>query len=99
MDSRQHVVTGAFSYTGKYITRDLLARGDRGKTLTGHPSPPSPFGDRVAAERFNFDRPEALVESLRGADTLFNTYWIRFPYGKMTYERAVATPATLIAAP
>jgi len=32
-----HAVTGAFSYTGKYIARRLLAEGARVRTLTGHP--------------------------------------------------------------
>src|SRR5690606_36587488 len=43
-----HVVTGAFGYTGRYITRRLLERGLRVKTLTGHPDRPNPFGDQVA---------------------------------------------------
>ncbi|MEE3141611.1 MAG: hypothetical protein VX307_03370 [Chloroflexota bacterium] len=32
-----NVVTGAFGYTGKYITHLLLASGVQVKTLTGHP--------------------------------------------------------------
>ena len=32
-----NVVTGALGYTGKYITRLLLASGVQVKTLTGHP--------------------------------------------------------------
>ena len=33
------VVTGAFSYTGGFIARRLLASGHRVRTLTGHPDP------------------------------------------------------------
>ena len=33
-----HVVTGAFSYTGKYIARRLLAEGHSVRTLTGPPT-------------------------------------------------------------
>ena len=36
-------VTGAFSYSGKYITKRLLARGEEVVTLTGHPNRPDPF--------------------------------------------------------
>ena len=97
-DAELNVVTGAFSYTGKYITRRLLAMGKAVRTLTGHPDRPSPFGDRVQALPFNFDRPTELAESLRGATTLYNTYWVRFPRGKLTYDRAVENTKTLIKA-
>jgi len=92
------VVTGAFGYTGKYITRRLLALGKRVKTLTGRPGWPNPFGEQVSVAPFNFDRPEELVESLQGATTLYNTYWVRFPRGSVTYEKAVANTKTLITA-
>jgi uncharacterized protein YbjT (DUF2867 family) len=97
-DQELNVVTGAFGYTGKYITRRLLERGIAVKTLTGHPAHPNPFGDGVAAMPFNFDRPAALVESLRGATTVFNTYWIRFERGAMTFDRAVQNITSLIGA-
>jgi len=98
-DAKLDVVTGAFGYTGKYIARRLLAQGRKVKTLTGHPQRPNPFGeDRVAAVPFNFDKPDALRESLRGISTLYNTYWVRFSHGPVTFERAVQNTKTLIAA-
>ena len=93
-----HVVTGAFGYSGRYITRKLLARGIRVKTLTGHPDRPNPFGDQVAIAPFNFDRPDELVKSLEGATVLYNTYWVRFSRGQNSHERAVANTQTLIRA-
>jgi NADH dehydrogenase len=45
-----------------------------------------------------FDRPSDLRESLRGASTLYNTYWVRFPRGEVTYEKAVENTRVLIAA-
>ncbi|MGH2593219.1 MAG: SDR family oxidoreductase [Anaerolineae bacterium] len=96
--SELNVVTGAFGYTGKYITRRLLALGRRVKTLTGHPDRPNPFGDRVSAAPFNFDNPAALVASLRGAATLYNTYWVRFSHGQVTFEQAIENTKTLITA-
>ena len=90
-----NVVTGAFGYTGKYITRRLLALGQRVKTLTGHPDRPNPFGDRVSVAPFDFDRPAALAESLRGATTLYSTYWVRFNYRDITFDRAVENLRTL----
>lgn len=93
---RVNIVTGAFSYTGKYIARRLLAQGEAVRTLTGHPHRPHPFGDQVEVYPYNFDRPDALVESLRGAEVLYNNYWIRFAYGEMTFERAVDNTRVLI---
>lgn len=92
------VITGAFSYTGKYATRLLLNRGYRVRTLTFHPERENEFGEKVEVHPYNFDAPEELVESLRGASTLINTYWVRFPRGKSTFEAAVRNTITLIEA-
>jgi uncharacterized protein YbjT (DUF2867 family) len=93
-----NMITGAFSYTGKYITRRLLAMEKEVRTLTGHPNNPNPFGDQVKAYPFNFDNAEQLVESLRGATTLYNTYWIRFSHGTTTFDVAVENTKKLIKA-
>lgn len=97
-DSELNVVTGAFGYTGKYIARRLLEMGKRVRTITGRPGRPDPFGGRVEAHPFNFHRPDRLAESLRGATTLYNTYWVRFDRGEATYDRAVENIRTLIRA-
>ena len=36
-DEEFHVVTGAFGYTGKYITQRLLSLGKKVRTITGAP--------------------------------------------------------------
>lgn len=92
------VVTGAFGYTGKYITRRLLGRGKRVLTLTAHPDRPNEFGGRVAAAPLDFRDRRALTRSLRGAGCLFNTYWVRFNYGDETFDRAIEKTKTLIEA-
>lgn len=97
-DPEVNVITGAFSYTGKYITRRLLAMGKEVRTLTGHPNNPNPFGEQVRVFPFNFDKPGELVKSLRGATTLYNTYWIRFAQGSMTFDKAVENTKILIKA-
>lgn len=93
-----HIVTGAFSFTGKYLTRRLLERGLRVKTLTGHPHREHPFGERVPAAPWRFDDPEGLAESLAGATTLYNTYWIRFEHAGMDFPRALANTGALLRA-
>ena len=92
------IVTGASGYTGRYITRVLLSRGRRVRTLTGHPAWAIPFGDQIESAPFNFDRPDDLARSLEGAAALYNTYWIRFPYGGQTFDSAVANTRVMIEA-
>ena len=90
-----NVVTGAFGYIGRYITRRLLEQGESVKTITTHPHKPNPFGQAVQAELLDFDHPEAITRALDGASTLYNTYWIRFPYAGATFEQAVENTASL----
>ena len=92
------VITGAFSYTGKYTTRLLLDLGYTVRTLTFHPDRENPFGKQVQAFPYNFDHPVQLTQTLRGACTLINTYWVRFPHGESNFETAVRNTRTLIRA-
>lgn len=92
------VVTGALGYTGKYITRRLLATGKRVRTLTAHPDRQNEFGGRIEIAPLDFWDPAELVHSLHGADVLFNTYWVRFDHDASTFDRAVANTRMLFAA-
>ena len=96
--SELSVVTGAFGYTGKYIAHRLLSMGKRVKTITGHPGRRDPFGGRVSAAPFYFDHPGELVKELSGAATLYNTYWVRFSRGRVTFDRAIENTKILIQA-
>jgi uncharacterized protein YbjT (DUF2867 family) len=98
MEGSFDVVTGAFGYSGRSIAERLLAEGRSVRTLTGDPARASPFGGRVEAHPFSFAEPGRLVESLRGAATLYNTYWVRFPHGGRGFEQAVDNTRTLFAA-
>ena len=93
-----HVVTGAFGYSGKYIATRLLAKGCRVRTLTNSIHRANPFGEQVEAVPFNFDCPDDLVESLRGATVLYNTYWVRFNYSFFKHESAVRNTLILFEA-
>ena len=92
------VVTGAFSYTGRYVSRRLLDDGVRVKTLTGHPDRRDPFGGRVEAAPLDFSDPDGLHRSMRGASVLYNTYWVRFERGQTTFDRAVENSGVLFEA-
>ncbi|MGH3187797.1 MAG: SDR family oxidoreductase [Streptosporangiaceae bacterium] len=91
------VVTGAFSYSGAAIARDLQAAGRRVRTLTGHPGR-APAGTLVETRPLDFADPAGLRESLRGATTLYNTYWVRFARGSVSHEAAVANSRALFRA-
>jgi len=95
---RLNAVTGVAGYSGRRMAERLLRMGERVLTLTGHPDRPTPFGELVRAAPFHFDQADKLTESLRGVEVLYNTYWIRFPRGGMTYEKAVENTRTLIRA-
>jgi uncharacterized protein YbjT (DUF2867 family) len=91
------VVTGAFSYTGRHIAEALLDRGRQVRTLTRDPPAAShPLSDRVEVAPLAFD--DSLGESLREADTLYNTYWVRFERGGTTFDRAVENTRRLFEA-
>lgn len=91
-----NVVTGGLSYIGKHITRRLISNGMKVLILTGHPDRPNPFGNQVEISPFHFESQSMLTECLRGATTLFNTYWVRFPYGDISFEKAVENTKLLI---
>ena len=88
------VVTGAFSYSGAAIAQELQAAGRRVRTLTGHPGR-APAGTGIDVRPLDFADPAALAESLRGATTLYNTYWVRFAHGAVDHEAAVANSRVL----
>jgi uncharacterized protein YbjT (DUF2867 family) len=92
------VVTGAFSYTGKYIARCLLEKGENIITLTNHPNRPDPFNGKVKAFPLNFDYKSNLASSMAGADVLVNTYWVRFDRGAVTQAGAVENTHVLMQA-
>ena len=67
-----HAVTGATSFTGRFIAQRLVAAGDEVRNLT----------------RGVLRDPERLHAALDGSDTLYNTLWIRFERGPITYAWA-----------
>lgn len=92
------VVTGAFGYSGRYIAARLLGKGHEVHTITNSPDRANPFVGRVSASPFHFDDQPRLVRSLRGADVLYNTYWVRFNYGQFSHDMAVRNTIKLFRA-
>jgi uncharacterized protein YbjT (DUF2867 family) len=83
------VVTGAFSYSGAQIAARLLDSGREVRTLTHHPDRDHPLRASVEARRYRFDDPVALARTLDGAETLYNTFWVRFDHGNTSFENAI----------
>jgi NADH dehydrogenase len=94
IDTGLDVVTGAFSYSGSAIARELIAAGRSVRTVTGHPQR-APQGSVIDVHRLDFDDQLALVGALEGATTLYNTYWVRFAHQRTDHERAVTNSRTL----
>lgn len=95
-DERQlHAVTGAFGYSGKYITRHLLDMGHELITLTHSPDRPNPFGSQVRAHPFDFDNPTILIDTLSRVKVLYITYWVRFNHQNFTYKQAIKNTCAL----
>ena len=90
-----HAVTGAYGYSGKYITRKLIERGRKVVTLTNSISRENEFTGLVDAFPFHFDEPERLMESLQGVEVLYNTYWVRFNHPLFKHADAVRNTLTL----
>jgi NADH dehydrogenase len=77
-----HAVTGASSFTGRFIAQRLIGAGHQVRDLGR--------GDLANLER--------MRAALDGCDTLYNTFWIRFERGPITYAWAIERTRTLFEA-
>ena len=91
-------VTGAFGYSGRYITQRLLEAGHGVITLTDSLHRPNPFGERVRAFGFRFNEPAKLAQSLSGVEVIVNTYWVRFDHRRFSQAQAVENTKILFQA-
>ena len=92
------VVTGAFGYTGRYVARRLIDQGVRVRTLTRRPAGRNPLGGLVETVPLDFSDPDGLRRSMQGAGVLYNTYWMRYAHGQMTFDHVVENTRTLFEA-
>ncbi len=83
------LVTGAFGYSGSFISRELLARGKPVRTLTKSTARAHPLRGRVEVHPLDFEDEGALESALSGVRVLHNTYWVRFPKAGFSQDLAV----------
>ena len=88
------MVTGAFSYTGSAVARELQRRGFSLFTLTNR-RPPKNGTIPAAPLRFDADH---LTRELSDTSVLVNTYWVRLPYANESFSTAVENSRILIEA-
>jgi len=98
MTATRDAVTGAFGFTGRAIATRLLEAGREVVTLSRRTGRSDDLTRRMAVKPLDFTRPDQLVEALTGVETLYNTYWLRFPRGALSYERAVEQSVILFVA-
>ncbi len=88
MTRRIAVITGARSYTGSAVARELAARGFALRTLTNRTDAihdPGPMEVRP----LQFTDEDALIDAMRGASVFVNTYWVRYPQAGHSFAEAV----------
>jgi len=83
------IVTGAFGYSGKYISKQLLAQNYEVSTLTNSKAKKEEFENKIKVYPLDFNQEEALIKALQGNDVLINTYWVRFNHKKFNQTVAV----------
>ncbi len=74
--TKRVVITGAFSFTGAAVARELSLRGWTIHTLTNRIRPPG--AEHITTAPLRFD-PTHIKHELAGADAFVNTYWVRLP--------------------
>lgn len=94
----RHIVTGAYSFTGGYIAKALLASGATVATFTRQANPTDPLSSRLESLLLQFEDVDRLARDLSGADVLYNTYWVRFNHGNVSFDQAITNTGRLLAA-
>src|SRR5437660_7893344 len=92
---RTILITGASGFIGGAISDRLIGRAEV-RSLTSHPVK-NRFGERVQSFAYDFDAPMRMEEAFRGVDVFVNSYYVRFNYGRATFELAVDRTRELIA--
>jgi nucleoside-diphosphate-sugar epimerase len=91
------LVTGAFGYTGSRIASRSLAAGRQVRTMTRRTTVDHPLSGQIETFAAAFDDAN-LERALSGVDTVYVTYWMRFPRGAATWDEMVGNVGRLVSA-
>ena len=94
MTAATDLVTGAFGYSGSRIAERLLADGRRVLTLSRRDGGNHALAKKVEQLPYDFSE-RALTSALAGVETVYVTYWMRFPRGTTTWYELVANVGRL----
>lgn len=79
-------ITGAHSFTGRYVAEKVLKKGASILNLTNHPNRDWKINSpQIEDVPLTFNR-DHLVKQLKGCDALVQTYWVRFD-DKLGFKR------------
>ena len=95
-------ITGALSYTGRYLTQSLLS-SNRATSIVNFSRRTTPISSSLSADELTkisskplpWGDDKAMSKSLEGVDVLYCTYWIRFERGGDTHAAASERVASL----
>jgi NADH dehydrogenase len=82
-------LTGAFSYTGRYISYELIANNIPFQAITNHPQHSLFPSQNIPVHPLQFQDASSMIDALRKTDIFINTYWIRYPANGVTHDTAV----------
>lgn len=89
-------ITGALSFTGRYLTTHLLDNGlvssiinlsSRKQPISSHNLSPNHL-EKITSVPLTFHDPTSLSKSLENVDVLYCTYWIRYAHDGDTHMKA-----------
>ncbi len=93
--AQPHIVTGAFGFSGRFIAKRLLSAGLSVRTLTNKQPCREAYAPQIEHYPLRFDDPDRLTASLKGAQVLYNTYWVRFNHRHFNFDQAVSNSLLL----
>ena len=97
-ESPLNIVTGAFGFSGRYIAECLLQNGQKVRTLTNRSGKNLPLLEQLEVAPLHFSNFDEMVRNMSGAKVLYNTCWVRFDRGNVSYESAIDNTRLLLRA-
>ena len=95
-------LTGAFSYTGRYITNQLIQRiGSKNLQIINLSNRKEKKlyaneGVKITSHSYDFNNPESIKQILKGCSLFICTYWVRFDNFRISRQEVIDNAKLLI---